>query len=170
MRADRIFLGCRVAGKGGVVGIAILAGLPGGPEKKIRVEWSNGQTTTYFPSAEIPVVGDPDLAADPRATSGQHGLGRKRLIMIGRLIQRDGDACFYCGEQLMEQWLYTLDHLIPKSKGGRTMLSNFVLACAPCNQSKGDKSWVEFAKIKPGPWMERAEAMAGWWGPMRQIV
>jgi 5-methylcytosine-specific restriction endonuclease McrA len=48
---------------------------------------------------------------------------------------RDGFACQYCGsaDDL------TFDHLVPRSKGGRTTWENIVTACAPCNLRKGDR-------------------------------
>lgn len=48
---------------------------------------------------------------------------------------RDGFACQYCGapEDL------TFDHLIPRSKGGRTTWENIVTACGPCNLRKGGR-------------------------------
>lgn len=48
---------------------------------------------------------------------------------------RDGFACVYCGtgENL------TFDHLIPRSKGGRTTWENIVTACEPCNLRKGGR-------------------------------
>ena len=48
---------------------------------------------------------------------------------------RDGFACQYCGtpEDL------TFDHVLPRSKGGRTTWENIVTACAPCNLKKGGK-------------------------------
>ncbi|MCP1336301.1 HNH endonuclease [Futiania mangrovi] len=47
---------------------------------------------------------------------------------------RDGFSCQYCGsvEDL------TFDHLIPRSRGGRTTWDNVVAACAPCNLRKGN--------------------------------
>jgi len=48
---------------------------------------------------------------------------------------RDGFSCVYCGtgENL------TFDHLIPRSKGGRTTWENIVTACEPCNLRKGGR-------------------------------
>lgn len=48
---------------------------------------------------------------------------------------RDGFACVYCGtgDNL------TFDHLIPRSKGGRTTWENIVTACEPCNLRKGGR-------------------------------
>jgi len=52
------------------------------------------------------------------------------------LFLRDSFACQYCGrgEDL------TFDHVIPRSRGGRTTWENIVTACAPCNLSKGGRT------------------------------
>jgi len=42
------------------------------------------------------------------------------------------DACCYCGSQMD----LTLDHLIPKFKGGANSADNLIVACRPCNSSK----------------------------------
>ncbi len=51
------------------------------------------------------------------------------------LFLRDSFECQYCGfdEDL------TFDHVIPRSRGGRTTWENVVTACAPCNLLKGGK-------------------------------
>ena len=48
---------------------------------------------------------------------------------------RDGFKCAYCGspDDL------TFDHVIPRSKGGRTSWDNIVAACSPCNLRKGGR-------------------------------
>lgn len=48
---------------------------------------------------------------------------------------RDGFECAYCGS---EEDL-TFDHVIPRSKGGRTSWLNIVAACSPCNLRKGGR-------------------------------
>ncbi len=57
---------------------------------------------------------------------------------------RDQFKCLYCGskEDL------TFDHLVPRSKGGRTTWENVVSACAPCNLKKSNKSWQQL-DMKP---------------------
>jgi 5-methylcytosine-specific restriction endonuclease McrA len=61
------------------------------------------------------------------------------------LLQRDGAACFYCarpfgsGEPFSRP---TFDHVMPVSRGGTNALTNLVLACKPCNESKGDELWA----------------------------
>ena len=48
---------------------------------------------------------------------------------------RDGFSCQYCGSANE----LTFDHLIPRSRGGRTMWDNVVTACANCNLHKGGR-------------------------------
>lgn len=61
------------------------------------------------------------------------------------LFLRDGFACQYCGAR---QEL-TFDHIIPRSRGGRTTWENIVTACAPCNLRKGGRTPHE-AGMHPG--------------------
>jgi len=51
---------------------------------------------------------------------------------------RDEWCCQYCGEQFKTQEL-TFDHVIPRSRGGRTAWTNVVAACQDCNTLKGNK-------------------------------
>lgn len=50
---------------------------------------------------------------------------------------RDRFECQYCAEPHATQDL-TFDHLIPRSRGGRTTWENVVTACGPCNLRKGN--------------------------------
>ena len=50
---------------------------------------------------------------------------------------RDSFTCQYCGST--ERELLTFDHLIPRSKGGKTTWENIVTACSPCNLKKGGR-------------------------------
>ena len=51
---------------------------------------------------------------------------------------RDRFSCQYCGTGLPASEL-TFDHVIPRSKGGRTTWANVVAACSPCNLRKANK-------------------------------
>ena len=55
-----------------------------------------------------------------------------------KLLKRDGDKCFYCGERLMED--ITLEHIIPLVSGGKNTIGNMVLAHEKCNQEAGNLS------------------------------
>jgi 5-methylcytosine-specific restriction endonuclease McrA len=65
---------------------------------------------------------------------------------------RDGFCCQYCGkgEDL------TFDHVIPRSRGGRTTWENIVAACAPCNLTKGGRTPAE-AHMQPRSQPRRPE-------------
>lgn len=58
----------------------------------------------------------------------------RRKITRRAVFARDGWACQYCGSR---QTL-TVDHVIPRSKGGSSDWTNIVASCAPCNRRKGD--------------------------------
>jgi 5-methylcytosine-specific restriction endonuclease McrA len=51
---------------------------------------------------------------------------------------RDRGRCAYCGGRAS-----TVDHVLPRSRGGRNTWLNTVAACGPCNQRKGDRTPVE---------------------------
>lgn len=53
------------------------------------------------------------------------------------LYLRDKGLCQYCHKHLSKD-NYTIDHVIPKSRGGRTDYENTVLSCYSCNQIKGN--------------------------------
>jgi len=55
--------------------------------------------------------------------------------------QRDGEHCKYCGTTSRE---LTLDHVFPRSRGGIDDPINLVLACKPCNSSKGARTPEEW--------------------------
>lgn len=51
------------------------------------------------------------------------------------VYKRDDHECQYCGSKQN----LTIDHVIPKSKGGKDTWDNVVAACATCNVSKGNR-------------------------------
>jgi len=55
------------------------------------------------------------------------------------VLARDHYECQYCGERLPKGKL-TIDHVIPRSRGGETRWENVVTACGPCNRRKGDRT------------------------------
>ncbi len=52
---------------------------------------------------------------------------------------RDRFACQYCGTHFHAEDL-TFDHVVPRSRGGRTTWENVVAACSPCNLQKANKT------------------------------
>jgi 5-methylcytosine-specific restriction endonuclease McrA len=55
------------------------------------------------------------------------------------VLNAAGWRCAYCGASAT-----TGDHVVPRSRGGRTVLSNIVAACHWCNTSKGDRLLSEW--------------------------
>jgi 5-methylcytosine-specific restriction endonuclease McrA len=69
------------------------------------------------------------------------------------ILWRDDHQCQYCGKE-HEVGKLTIDHILPKSKGGLNTWKNLVTACKKCNQRKGNRTPVE-ANMRlirpPGP-------------------
>lgn len=55
------------------------------------------------------------------------------------VIWRDNNQCQYCSKHFMADKL-TIDHVVPRSRGGQNDWLNLVTACKKCNQKKGDKT------------------------------
>jgi 5-methylcytosine-specific restriction endonuclease McrA len=55
------------------------------------------------------------------------------------LYRRDDHSCQYCGAQLPNRNL-TVEHVLPRSRGGPTTWENCVAACKRCNSDKADKT------------------------------
>lgn len=55
------------------------------------------------------------------------------------LYRRDSNTCQYCGSQPGTEEL-TIDHIVPKSHGGKTSWENTVLACIKCNSKKANRT------------------------------
>ena len=74
----------------------------------------------------------------PSVVALKHYVAQDRAPAFTRfnLFLRDAFVCQYCGagEEL------TFDHVVPRSRGGRTTWENIVTACAPCNLTKGGRT------------------------------
>ena len=68
------------------------------------------------------------------------GLSRRAIFA------RDGWHCAYCRGPAE-----TIDHVIPRSRGGRHAWDNVVAACARCNHTKGDRMLTELGWRLPNP-------------------
>ncbi len=60
----------------------------------------------------------------------------QRKISRRALFARDGWRCMYCGAS---SGRLTLDHVVPRSRGGDSVWENVVTSCAPCNMRKGNR-------------------------------
>ena len=70
----------------------------------------------------------------------------KKEIVLSRknILKRDNHICQYCGAHSTR---LTIDHIIPRQKGGPDTWENLVTACVQCNTQKGHKS-VSEAKME----------------------
>src|SRR6266571_1813901 len=75
----------------------------------------------------------------------------QRKISRRALFARDGWRCVYCGTT---NGRLTLDHVVPRSKGGESVWENVVTSCATCNHKKGNRTPEEVSmtlRAKPRP-------------------
>lgn len=114
--------------------------------------WTRGFTLVYTGKAEI-VKSDQDPIM-----SGYKSYVRPLIIRLlnyiryhiktlkvnrNRIFKRDNHQCVYCGSKKD----LTLDHVIPKSRGGKNDWFNLVASCSKCNLKKADRT-PEEAKMK----------------------
>lgn len=74
----------------------------------------------------------------------------KKIILTRKnILKRDKHKCGYCGRGDIP---LTIDHIMPKARGGGDNWDNLVAACMTCNNKKGDRTPQEAAmplRIKP---------------------
>jgi 5-methylcytosine-specific restriction endonuclease McrA len=64
----------------------------------------------------------------------------KRITLTRKnVMRRDRHRCQYCGNRDK----LTIDHVLPRSRGGRDSWENLVTACVPCNNRKGSRTPTE---------------------------
>ena len=61
----------------------------------------------------------------------------RRKITRKAVLARDSWTCQYCGTERITG--LTVDHVIPRSRGGGSVWENIVASCAPCNRRKGNR-------------------------------
>lgn len=76
------------------------------------------------------------------------GRGERSVVFSRKnIFKRDRYTCQYCGKQPGPEEL-TIDHVIPRSRGGTSTWENCLLACVECNKRKADKT-LEQAGMTP---------------------
>ena len=71
------------------------------------------------------------------------------------VFTRDGQTCVYCGSSAT-----SIDHVVPRSRGGTHTWDNVVAACRRCNHTKADRSLAELGWKLPNP--PRTPSGAAW--------
>lgn len=105
--------------------------------------------------------------------SGFNGFIKREVRLSRRnIFERDRNVCQYCGKTFTRAEL-TLDHVVPRCRGGRDTWENLVLACVPCNLKKGgcspEEAHMSLLRKPAAPrWMPRfgtplpRDAMESW--------
>ena len=69
-------------------------------------------------------------------------------------------CCAYCGEPLGKN--ATLDHVVPKCKGGLTVAENLVGCCFHCNSHKSGNDWQEWYRQQDYWLLDREARISKW--------
>ncbi len=78
---------------------------------------------------------------------------RKVVLSKENIFKRDGHKCVYCESK----YQLTIDHVYPKSRGGKDTWDNLISSCFRCNSRKGDRTPEEagmklfYQPYKPSP-------------------
>lgn len=113
----------------------------------------NDKATVLAADAQHPVVGSSVSVDRPsvilltryvRVPSG-------RMVPVSRrgVLRRDNHRCAYCGRSAS-----TIDHVLPRSQGGKDTWENLVACCLGCNNEKGDRTPAEMRwelRVTPRP-------------------
>ena len=67
--------------------------------------------------------------------------------------------CAYCGTTDEPM---SLDHIVPRTKGGSNHINNVLCACVPCNADKGHEDWIIWFIQQPFFTEERRRAIEDW--------
>jgi 5-methylcytosine-specific restriction endonuclease McrA len=74
-----------------------------------------------------------------RLLAYRHIPQQSRALSRKNILLRDRNTCQFCGRIFSASEL-TLDHVVPRSRGGRSSWENLVACCYQCNNHKGDRT------------------------------
>lgn len=87
-------------------------------------------------------------------------LNLSRGQIVEALTERDGLTCYLCdreitlGLEMNDPLSVTIDHVIPRSKGGSLGLENLKLTHRKCNLEKADREFLEDGTLEPKPYRQ----------------
>ena len=89
------------------------------------------------------------------------GQGERSVVFSRKnLFKRDHYTCQYCGAQPGPEEL-TVEHVLPRSRGGFSTWENCVLACVPCNKRKANRTPEQAGmRLRRGPRKPSWKALA----------
>jgi 5-methylcytosine-specific restriction endonuclease McrA len=94
----------------------------------------NYKDIIHSPSIQMP------LPSIVRLSRYVHVRDKEIVLTRKNVLKRDNHRCQYCGRTSVP---LTLDHVLPKQRGGRDSWENLVAACHPCNVRKGNRTPTE---------------------------
>ncbi len=92
-----------------------------------------GPARVHSPREALPVPSVIRLLSYRHIPQQTRALSRKNILL------RDRYTCQFCSKQFSSSEL-TLDHVLPRSRGGPTSWENLVACCYECNNRKGDRT------------------------------
>jgi 5-methylcytosine-specific restriction endonuclease McrA len=98
--------------------------------RELSRSWTNGAVRSVDFQLRVPDV------IRLRFFNGR--ASRKIRFSRSNIFERDDYTCQYCGRRLPPSEL-TLDHIVPRSRGGRSTWRNLVVACIRCNDHKSNR-------------------------------
>lgn len=110
-----------------------------------KVKWTHGDTIKTFRGGMnaygVQSVVDikPILGVTGPLVGSKWLEGTSRFIERSILYARDRYTCCYCGN-VFKYGQLTIDHVFPKSRGGKNIWINGVTACKPCNHAKANRT------------------------------
>jgi 5-methylcytosine-specific restriction endonuclease McrA len=121
--------------------------------KRALVLVMNQKATIVAADAEHPVWGSSGSYDRPSVIllTRYVRIPSTRLIPVSRrgVLRRDSQRCAYCGGSAN-----TIDHVLPRSRGGQDSWENLVACCLRCNNVKGDRTPSEMGwqlRVRPKP-------------------
>ncbi len=102
--------------------------------------WVTGKVEIISTYSNIPLRSmsiQMEMPAVVRLTSFYHRFSEVVTLDRYHVYTRDQFTCQYCRQKFREAEL-TYDHVLPRSRGGKTNWYNIVTACVACNQLKAD--------------------------------
>lgn len=100
------------------------------------------ERTFYVTVDEILDIGDELSSINFETTTRKYNQANQRKLMTqemrNRIKERDNYTCQICGKYMPDEVGLHIDHIIPISKGGKTVEQNLQVLCDKCNLRKSN--------------------------------
>jgi len=121
--------------------------------KRALVLVMNGKATIIAADVDHPVFGLTESWDRPSVILLRRyvRIPSNRRVPVSRrgVLRRDGQSCAYCSGSAT-----TIDHVVPRSRGGADSWENLVACCLKCNNAKSDRTPAEMGwtlRVRPRP-------------------